>query len=475
MCRADIFRSGAFRLAMLFAGVFAIGSVAVLVVVERSVAHYALEATVGSLESESGALRRDYERSGSGRLIAAVTEREHASRERTYHYLVLDARGRRLAGDLPPGVHSTGMGEITFRNSDDHNEIQKLAILGVRLADGTTLIVATDTYDVQELRHRLDLFVIWCGGGITLLALAAGYLIARLFLHRLERVNSAIESIMAGDFAERLPAIGMGAEFDKLSRNLNRMLDRIGGLIDGLRQVSTDIAHDLRTPLTRLRQQLEGVRGAGTPEAHDAGIDVALEQTDAILGIFRALLRIGTIEGGTGRSRFGPVDLSEILERLYHIYLPAAEDGGRQLVAEIEPRVFVNGDAELLAQLFVNLIENALAHTPRGAKIKLRLIAIAGRAKATVTDDGPGVPLAERSHVLKRFYRLDGSRHSAGAGLGLSLVTAIADLHDARLHLNDNAPGLVVELSFSQVPPSKQVSGARELLASSASDQPQMS
>ena len=196
------------------------------------------------------------------------------------------------------------MGEITFRNSDDDNEIQKLAILGIRLADGTTLIVATDTYDVQELRHRLDLFVIWCGIGITVLALAAGYLIARLFLHRLERVNAAIEAIMAGNFAERLPAIGMGAEFDQLSRNLNRMLDRIGGLIDGLRQVSTDIAHDLRTPLTRLRQRLESVRGAGTPEAYDAGIDVALEQTDAILDIFRALFRIGTIEGGTGRSRF---------------------------------------------------------------------------------------------------------------------------------------------------------------------------
>ena len=452
---ANIFRSGAFRLAMLFAGVFAIGSVAVLVVVERSVAHYALEATAGSLEGESGALRREYERSGRARLIAAVTERERTSREQTFRYLVLDAAGRQLAGDLPPGVRAIGMGQISFRNSDDGGELQNLASFGIRFGDGTSLIVATDTYDVEELRHRLDLFVIWCGTGITVLALAAGYLIAQLFLHRLERFNAAIETIMAGNFTERLPAIGMGPEFDQLSRNLNRMLDRISGLIDGLRQVSTDIAHDLRTPLSRLRQRLESIRGAGTAEAYDAGIDASLEQTDSILEIFRALLRIGTIEGGTGRSRFGPVNLSEVLERLYLVYQPATEDSGRRLVAAIQPQVFVNGDTELLAQLFVNLIENALAHTQGGAEIKLGLIATGRLASATIADNGPGVPPAERQNILKRFYRLDSSRHSAGAGLGLALVAAIAALHEARLQLDDNAPGLVVELKFPSVPPIK--------------------
>lgn len=463
------FRSGAFRLALGFAAVFALGSIVLLVAVEKSVASYALEATAGSIDNEIGILRHDFERGGRSGLIEAVGEHARSGAERDFHYLVIDPRGQRLTGDLPASTTLSGPGEVAFRDgdaasrdgdvasrdgevaADEPDDVHTLKSFGVRLSDGTALVVATDTYDVQELRRRLDLFAIWCGAGITLLALGAGYLIARLFLHRLERVNTAVETVIAGNFAERLPAIGMGPEFDQLSRNLNRMLDRIGGLVEGLRQVSTDIAHDLRTPLTRLRQQLEGARGATSPAAHQVGIDSAIEQTDTILGIFGALLRIGTIEGGTGRSRFAPVDLSEIVERLYLVYQPAAEDGGRSLSAAIEPGLFIDGDAELLAQLFANLIENALAHTPRGTRIVVQLIASGSAAIATVADNGPGVPEIERRHVLTRFYRLDASRHVAGAGLGLALAAAVAALHDAAIRLGDNAPGLVVELTFPTV------------------------
>eukprot|EP01037_Dinobryon_pediforme_P022467 gene22467-23640_t len=239
-----------------------------------------------------------------------------------------------------------------------------------------------------------------------------------------------------------------GREFDLLSANLNRMLDRIEALLDGLRQVSTDIAHDLRTPLTRLRQQLEATREAGEAGVYEAGIDAAIAQTDEILAIFRALLRIGTLDGGDGRQHFTPVDLSEVLERVVVAHQPVAEDAGKTLSADIATGLCVAGDAELLAQLFTNLIDNAIRHTPPGSQIVGRLARVEADVVAEISDTGPGIPANERARVLTRFYRLDRSRNLPGAGLGMALVAAIASLHRAPLALLDNAPGLRVRLSF---------------------------
>jgi len=450
---AEIFRSGAFRFALLFAAVFALGSAVLLIVVERAVARYALEATVGSLQSEVGVLKSEYDRYGLDHLVRAIGEHTRVSRERTFRYLVLDRGGHPRAGDLPTFVTRAGPGDVRYfepgSTADQDGEDQQLKTLGVRLSGGEMLVVATDTYDIEELRRRVELFALSCGIGVTLFALVGGYIVAGRFLRRLERVNGAIEAIMAGDLAGRLPAIGMSPEFDQLSRNLNRMLDRIGGLMDGLRQVSSDIAHDLRTPLTRLRQGLESARDADAPEAYAAAIDDAIEQSDDILAIFRALLRIGTIEGGHGRARFARVDLSEVMERVHLAYRPVAEDAWRKLDARIAPGIVIRGDAALLAQMFTNLIENALAHTPGGASVTMSLASLHGKAVATVADDGDGIPKSERRNVLTRFYRLDASRNTPGAGLGLSLVAAIATLHDARLELGDNSPGLIVTLEFA--------------------------
>jgi signal transduction histidine kinase len=271
-------------------------------------------------------------------------------------------------------------------------------------------------------------------------------------LRRLDRVNHAVGRIMLGSLSERLPAIGMSAEFDDLSTNLNLMLDRIEALMVGMRQVSTDIAHDLRTPLTRLRQRLEDMKEGlgGLKPVTEEQIEAAIAQTDSILAIFRALLRISSLEAGAGKQRFAEVDLSEMLDRVFQAYRPVAEDTHHVLSAAIESAVKVRGDAELLTQAVTNLIENALVHTPTGSHIGLSVKQLEKGVVLTVADDGPGIPIDLRGKVLRRFYRLDASRHSPGAGLGLALVSAIAALHEAQLSLSDNCPGLRAEITFRE-------------------------
>ncbi len=443
-------KSGAFRLALFFAGVFAVGATLLVIAIETSVARYARQVTTDTLLSEASRLRA-VDRVGGRQGIVEAIAGPARTRRRAFHYLLLGVDGRKLKGDLPRGSATVGWSQVDMRDAtalDPSDGPEPMRTYGVRLSDGALLVVGSDTYDVEELRDWLDTVALWSGLGITILALGAGYQIAAIFNRRLERVNAAAQRIMEGSLAERLPVIGMSAEFDRLSRNLNDMLDRIEALMNGMRRVSSDIAHDLRTPLTRLQQHLESARAGGSIAAYRGAIDDAMVQVEDILTIFRALLRIGALEAGVGRGRFRPVDLGELLERVLLAYQPVAEDAGKAVSGEIERLVIVDGDAELLAQLFTNLIENALAHSGAGTSIRIELTRSNDRAVATVADDGIGIPEAERENVLRQFYRLDPSRAGPGSGLGLALVAAIAALHQADLELRDNGPGLAVVLSF---------------------------
>ena len=444
------FRSGAFRFACLLALAFAAGSALVLVVVERSIAHYAVDATEGGLTSEAAILAGEDREEGRASLFGAIARHRRASGAEAFRYQVIDRAGRLLVDDIGAPTVRLGWGQVAVHDDPQDPAAETLRSLGVALPNGGTLVVATDTYDIQELRRALDRFLVVAGAVITVLALVGGYLIGALFMRRLDRVNAAIARVMAGNTAERLPPIGISREFDQLSANLNAMLDRIGALMDGLRQVTTDIAHDLRTPLGRLRQQLEQTRDARDPERFDASIDTAIAQTDEILAIFRALLRIGTLEGGDGRQYFAPLDLSELVGRVIAAYQPVAEDDGKTLIAAHADGLLIEGDAELLAQMMTNLVDNAIRHTPAGSTIVSRLERIDGAIVASVSDDGPGIPPHERDAVLTRFYRLDRSRNLPGAGLGMALAAAIAALHRVRLELLDNRPGLRVRLTFTQ-------------------------
>ena len=457
MTQPSSFNSGAFRFAVAIAAIFAVGSLVLVIVVDRSMQAYAAEATAVGLNAETAILAGELGEGGRRELAATIDRRQHAGDEQPFRYLLLDAHGERLAGDLPTASAQVGRGMLSFADDPatpgEQPAPEMLQCLGTRLSDGSLLLVATDTFDIELLRARVVSFTGWAGAVLTVLVLVSGYLVGRLLLRRLDAVNAAVGRIMAGGLSERLPSIGMSPEFDHLSTNLNLMLDRVARLMDGMRQVSTDIAHDLRTPLTRLRQQLEHVRSAGSLEAYDRGIDSALGQTDEILDIFRALLRIGALEAGDGQRLLTGVDLSEVVSRVGQAFLPAAEDADHVLLMDIAPGVLVTGDAALLAQLFVNLIENALVHTPAGSRILLSLrrqASQASHAVASVGDNGPGVPVEARTKILTRFYRLDSSRHAPGAGLGLALAAAIATLHKATLSVEDNDPGLRVDVLFAE-------------------------
>ena len=454
MRKVSLLRSGAFRFAILIAAIFAIGTGILLAQVERSVNRYATEVASDSVAAEIAVLRGEDRAAGRTQLIQSITLRQQAVREHQIRYLLVDRQAHRLAGSIPPAEARVGSYDLVLPAIDRGNESDaatvSLMTVGVRLDDGAILVVGSDTSELRDLRQTLGLSTMEFGIGISLLALIGGLVVGTIFLRRLDRVNHAVGRIMQGSLSERLPAIGMSAEFDELSTNLNRMLDRIESLMAGLRQVSTDIAHDLRTPLTRLRQRLEDMKEGlgGSEPVIEEQIETAIAQTDSILAIFRALLRISLLEAGAGKQRFAEVDLSEMLDRVFHAYLPVAEDAHQVLSADIEPAVKVRGDAELLTQAVTNLIENALVHTPTGSHICLSVGRRAGGVALTVADDGPGIPAEERAKVLRRFYRLDVSRHSPGAGLGLAIVSAIAALHEAQISLADNCPGLRVEITF---------------------------
>ena len=457
MPQASPFRSGAFRFALLVALIFVIGTGALLFMVERTVSHYAGEVAQDSIVTEASVLLDEDRLFGRTRTIQLVVRRENAVREHQLRFLMVDASGRYLAGSLPAAVAHVGWRTVSLPNHDTDNDdgaaTMTFDTFGVQMRDGAVVVVGSDTSDLDELRAGLGLTAGGFGLVIVLLALVGGFVVGTTFLRRLDRVNQAVARIMQGRLAERLPQIGMSPEFDHLSTNLNIMLGRIEALMDGVKQVSTDIAHDLRTPLTRLRQQLEDMRDAAPTPVLTEQADRALAQIDRVLAIFHALLRISSLEAGTSRKRFAPIDLTEMIERVFRAYLPVAEDKKHELTSTIQPGVFGYGDAEMLAQAVTNLIENALFHTPPDTKITIQLDQVGeGEVTIAVADNGPGVPANEIENVVKRFYRLDSSRGSEGAGLGLSLAAAIAEAHRAEFVLADNKPGLRVEIRLPVAP-----------------------
>lgn len=453
MRRPSPLRSGAFRFALLVALVFSAGTITLLYAVERAVSSYATEVASDGVSVEVSVIQDEDRSAGRAQAIQSVVRRENAVREHQLRYLLVDREGRYLAGSLPATAAHLGWGTMTLPNRDPGDEdgarTMTLMALGGRLNDGGIVVVASDTSDLAQLRRSLWWFAAAFGGAITLLALIGGYSVGSLFLSRLARVNASVGEIMKGRFTQRLPAIGMSQEFDQLSDNLNRMLDRIEILMDGMRHMSTNIAHDLRTPLTRLRQRLEEMNEGPPGSVTEAQIDGALAQVDHVLGIFRALLRIGALEAGAGGERLISVDLSALVSGLAEAYRPVAEDAGRMLASTIEPYLFVEADPEMLAQAIINLIENAILHTPEGTIVSIALEARGKGCAIVVADNGHGIAEPEREKVLKRFYRLVGSE-KPGAGLGLALVATVAAVHGASLNLADNYPGLRVELIFDE-------------------------
>ena len=446
-----LLRTASFRLAGLYSLVFG-ASVIILAGVVYFTATSALDQRIRQrIESQVAVLQDKYDSGGVSQLLDAFQEPQRGHLINGLDYALYDSHANRLFGTLPKSEISKGWTEIIGPPDGDEppGENERLAVLVTPLSDGMTLLVADDIGQVGELGRVILRTFGWVLILSVTLAIGGGIVVSANFLGRVETITSTAEAIISGNLRRRIPRRGPADELTRLSDTLNRMLDRIEGLMEALRQVTNDIAHDLRTPLGRLRQLLEEARrtAAGVSD-YESAVETAMVEVDAILGTFAALLRIAQIETGTRRSGFRRIDLSDLATGVCQAFAPAAEDSGKTLQTKIATGIGIEGDRELLTQMLANLVENAIGHTASGTSIMVSLSQENSAAVLTVADTGPGVAAEERARIFQRFYRLERSRTTPGNGLGLSLVAAVADLHGIALSPEDNRPGLRVTLRF---------------------------
>lgn len=444
-------RSAAYRIAIANFLVSAIG-LAVLGLVVFAAMHVAfvgqLDATVSD---EAQTLVDEYRSGGADELKHAIDAREESRSPTRMLYALFAPDGRRIAGSLQAVRPALGVHDIMFLDPKEGRDSGRG--IAIDLSPRERLLVAADRDWVERIdRTVISVFVI-AFAAACVVALVVALLFGSYLRQRLNLISGTAKAIIAGDIRERMPISGRRDEFDQLAATLNRMLDRIEGLLDNLRQVSSDVAHDLRTPLTRLRTHLE--RGKHLAEDPAELIDGAILQLDHVLSLFGAILRIAEVEAGETRRYFTMLDLSSVAAELAESFAPAIDDSGRALFWSVEPDMLVFGDHELLAQAAINLIENAQRHTPRGTVIRLTLARVGETACLQVVDNGPGVSTNDLPRIVKRFARLECSRNTAGYGLGLNFVSAVARLHDGRLVLKNDAPGLcaAIELPLASAPP----------------------
>jgi signal transduction histidine kinase len=458
-----LIKTSSFRLTLLYAGLFGLSVLILFAVIYLSTAGYMARQLDDAVTSDLVELQNEADGGELPALTAVVAQWARRAPAGVY-YLLEDSDGRVLAGNLAMlrpvlGVFEHPKGP----DKEGTEETHPLRGRGLRVGRGGTLIAARDSFQLEEMQELIARAFLWSLLTTLVLAVLGGAAMSAGLLRRVEAIGRTSREIVGGNLAQRIPVRGVDDEFDHLALSLNAMLDRIQTLMEGLKQVSNDIAHDLRTPLSRLRQRLEVARlKARTAEELRAALDGSIDHVDAILETFGALLRIAQIESGTRKAGFVRVDLSELLSAMVEIYQPVAEEKGQSIAGAIAPGLAVRGDRELLTQMFANLVENAIRHSPEGAEIAISAARRDGAIEMIVCDTGPGIPEALRSKVFRRFFRLEESRTTAGSGLGLSLVAAVATLHDIEIALGDNHPGLRVLLRFGRAPSDDQgVIGSR--------------
>lgn len=455
-------RSATMRLIAIHLVLVALSTAAVLAFVYHQTQNVLEDQVRDVVEAELRGLSDDYRTSGVLGLGRAIERRLASDRSNDSVYLLADGQGRRIAGNLggwppvvPPGG---GWVEVELYRSD-RDRAAIISAAAITLKGGERLLVGRDSQAQTVFRGTLLSALGWALGVGGVLALASGWFLSRYVGRRVADVVATAEEIVQGDMARRVPVRGGaragrggGDEFDRLAATLNRMLDRIQLLVSDLRMVTDGVAHDLRSPLTRLRAHLDASLEDGLDEpARRERIGRAVAEADAVLRTFAALMEIARAEAGMGRDQFEAIDLGALAEDVVDLYTPTAAEKGVTLARAGEVAT-VAGHPQLLANAVANLVENAIAHTPRGSEVTVSLEP-GPEPALTVADRGPGIPGVERDRVLQRFVRLDASRGRPGAGLGLSLVAAVARLHGAALELSDNAPGLRATLRFGEAAP----------------------
>lgn len=415
--------------------------------------------TEETIEAEMTGLREQYRDLGIFGLGRIIAQRAAAERELENVYLLIDHQGWIIAGNLEGWPETDDFVSSRIRFSVDPGAGQRpRRFLGRTVElDDARLLVARDIED--KLRTQALLVnAIGLGSGLMLLfGIVGGFVMSRWMLSRIETINRTTAQIMAGDLGRRIAVEGSGDEFDELAANLNAMLERIERLMVGMREVTDNIAHDLRTPLNRIRSRLEvALMREVDPASARQLLDETMADAEGLIATFNALLSIARAESGEQRVAWERVDLADLVQDIQELYEPLAEEKAIVLEVLSESGVEVMGNRQMLAQALANLVDNAIKYTPEGGRVMLASSTLdpAGLAMPalTVTDTGPGIPEAFRAKALERFARLDPDRSTPGNGLGLSLVNAVAKLHDATLELEDAGPGLRVRLAFNRPP-----------------------
>jgi signal transduction histidine kinase len=463
-----LFRTTAFKLTLVYLVVFALFAGFLLGYFAWNTRRLITEQITETVDAEIRGLAEQYRLGGIRRLVFVIDAR--ARRPGSNLYLVTTAAGEGLAGNvgsLASGIlDNPGWTETAYRRIDDQDATTEHHALAriIQLAGGFRLLVGRDL----EERERLYDIVIaagrWSLAIVVVLGLAGGFFVTRRVLKRVDAMTETTQTIMRGDLSERLPVAGTGDELDRLADNLNAMLDRIEALMHGLKEVSDNIAHDLKTPLTRLRNRCEeALRTAEDESQYRAALETTIEESEALIRTFNALLMIARAESGQGRDGMSEFDAAEIARGVGELYEPLADDKGIELKVEAPASASIRGNRELISQALANLVDNAIKYAAPDPsqvngvqpQIMVKATGEGERILFTVSDSGPGIPEADRSRAVERFVRLEQSRSQPGSGLGLSLASAVARLHGGELKLEDNHPGLKSVISLPRSGPAQ--------------------
>ena len=460
-----LLRTTAFQLTLVYLLIFVLFAVSLLGYFALNTRRLITDQITHTVNSEIRGLREQYEQGGIRRLVIVVDVRSR--RPGSNLYLVTTPTGEGLAGNvgsLEPGVLGhPGWLETSYRRIDAPEEAEHRALVQVvQLPDGFHLLVGRDLEERERLYAIISNAGRWSSALVIVLGLAGGFFVSRRVLNRIDAMTETAHTIMAGDLTGRLPVAGTGDELDRLADNVNAMLERIEALMRGLKEVSDNIAHDLKTPLTRLRNRCEqALRGAKGEADYRTALESTIAESDELIRTFDALLMIARAESGHARDNMTEFDAAEIARDVGELYEPLADEKGLALTVDASAAALVRGNRELVSQALANLIDNAIKYAgPKStetnkmpAKIVVKAGADGDRVTLTVADHGPGIPDADRDRVVERFVRLEQSRSQPGSGLGLSLASAVARLHGGELKLEDNHPGLKSTIALPRAGP----------------------
>ncbi len=459
-----LIRTTAFRLTLVYLFLFALFAASLLGYFAWNTRRMITEQITETVNSELIELTDQYTQAGLRGLVSAIEGR--ALRPGANLYLVTTPQGQGVAGNvgsLQPGVMDrSGWEEIFYRRLDESDTKNHFALVRVsQLPGGFRLLIGRDLEERRRLFGIVASAAQWSVLIVVVLGLGGGVFVARRVLRRIDAMTGTAQRIMAGDLSERLPIGRSGDELDRLAENLNVMLERIEALMVGLKEVSDNIAHDLKTPLTRLRNRAEeALAKGGNEKEYRAALERTIDESDNLIRTFNALLMIARAESGQARDNMSDFDAAEVAQGIHELYEPLAEDKGLTLAVKAEPMA-VHGNRELISQALANLVENAIKY---GKPVMPSADAASGGVKTSdilieakrsgqdlllsVTDHGPGIPKMDRLRAIERFVRLESSRTQPGSGLGLSLASAVATLHGGSLRFGDNHPGLRVTLAI---------------------------